>query len=102
MVIHIRIKVANSTLRMHLYMWSNQFNGLAFHLISLTYISIDLCSVEARVIISTGSTKLNPVLFAYFQDGRQLLGLNLYILVVNHCFTSLFGTKGLLSDIIIR
>ena len=24
------------------------------------------------------------------------------VVVVNHCFTSLFGTKGLLSDIIIR
>ena len=38
------------------------------------YILIDLCSVEARVIISTGSTKFHPVtilLFAYFQDGRQ-------------------------------
>ena len=44
------------------------------------YILIDLCSVEARGIISTGSTKFYPVaifLFAYFQDGRQLLGLNL-------------------------
>ena len=25
-----------------------------------------------------------------------------YVVVVNHCFTSLFGTKGLLSDIVIR
>ena len=44
------------------------------------YILIDLCSVEARVIISTGSTKFYPVsifLFAYLQDGRQSLGLNL-------------------------
>ena len=24
------------------------------------------------------------------------------VVVVNHCFTSLFGTKGLLSDIVIR
>ena len=27
---------------------------------------------------------------------------NTTVVVVNHCFTSLFGTKGLLSDIIIR
>ena len=27
---------------------------------------------------------------------------NVVVVVVNHCFTSLFGTKGLLSDIIIR
>ena len=26
----------------------------------------------------------------------------LKVVVVNHCFTSLFGTKGLLSDIVIR
>ena len=40
------------------------------------YILIDLCSTEARVIISNGSTKFHPVaifLFAYFQDGRQYL-----------------------------
>ena len=28
--------------------------------------------------------------------------IGLLLLVVNHCFTSLFGTKALLSDIIIR
>ena len=44
------------------------------------YILIDLCSVEPRVIISTGSTKFYPVaifLFANFKDGRQSLVLNL-------------------------
>ena len=44
------------------------------------YSFIDLCSVEAGVIISTGSTKFHPVaifLFAYFQEGRQSPGLNL-------------------------
>ena len=52
--------------------------NLAIH--TEVYILIDLCSVEARVIISTGSTKFHPVaifLFAYFQDGRESLGLNL-------------------------
>ena len=29
-------------------------------------------------------------------------GTGQVVVVVNHCFTSLFGTKGLLSDIIIR
>ena len=29
-------------------------------------------------------------------------GLILVVVVVNHCFTSLFGTNGLLSDIVIR
>ena len=28
--------------------------------------------------------------------------LEILVVVVNHCFTSLFGTKGLLSDIVIR
>ena len=52
------------------------------------YILIDLCSEEARVIISTGRTKFYPVtifLFAYFQDGRQSLGLNLW----NHIYLRL-------------
>ena len=29
-------------------------------------------------------------------------GLCKVVVVVNHCFTSLFGTNGLLSDIVIR
>ena len=41
---------------------------------------IDLCSAEARVIISTGGTKFHPVaifIFAHFQDGHQSLNSNL-------------------------
>ena len=32
----------------------------------------------------------------------QLTGSLPDVVVVNHCFTSLFGTKGLLSDIVLR
>ena len=31
-----------------------------------------------------------------------LLAINMVVVVVNHCFTSLFGTKGILIDIVIR
>ena len=34
-------------------------------------------------------------------DGSKCIKV-VVVVVVNHCFTSLFGTKGLLSDIIIR
>ena len=33
---------------------------------------------------------------------KTLENLRDQVVVVNHCFTSLFGTKGLLSDIVIR
>ena len=33
---------------------------------------------------------------------REKLEKELVVVVVNLCFTSLFGTKGLLSDIVIR
>ena len=35
-------------------------------------------------------------------DMIQVKSASDVVVVVNHCFTSLFGTKGLLSDIIIR
>ena len=37
-----------------------------------------------------------------YNSGGQHHCLLSPVVVVNHCFTSLFGTKGLLSDIIIR
>ena len=52
---------------------------------------IDLCSAEARVIISTGSTKFHPVaifLFAYFQDGRQSLNSNLKMIISAHIYSN--------------
>ena len=51
---------------------------------------------------------LQPLVFLYArryvnQDDFLFAENRKYVLVVvNHCFTSLFGTKGLLSDIIIR
>ena len=35
-------------------------------------------------------------------DMCAIIVYNYVVVVVNHCFTSLFGTKGLLSDIVIR
>ena len=32
----------------------------------------------------------------------ELKQTHVVLVIVNHCFTSLFGTKGLLSDIVIR
>ena len=37
-----------------------------------------------------------------FNSSVVLAELVTYLVVVNLCFTSLFGTKGLLSDIVIR
>ena len=38
----------------------------------------------------------------YSEELEVCQGEIMVVVVVNHCFTSLFGTKGLLSDIIIR
>ena len=73
-LIHLKMEVNVSELCSQAECWYN----LEIH--TEAYILIDWCSVEARVIISTRSTKFYTVaifLFAYFQDGRQSLGSNL-------------------------
>ena len=47
-------------------------------------------------LYSTFKTMINLI------DGGAKSELKGTVVVVNHCFTSLFGTKGLLSDIVIR
>ena len=43
--------------------------------------------------------------YSYFLSGYLLSGHGKFdeqVVVVNHCFTSLLGTNGILSDIVIR
>ena len=56
--------------------------------ISATVVDI----LVTKVVASISATAID---IYYIVVGRV-------VVVVNHCFTSLFGTKGLLSDIVIR
>ena len=50
------------------------------------------------------NTNTNPANFFFYAILVDVIFVFVFMceVVVNHCFTSLFGTKGLLSDIIIR
>ena len=53
------------------------------------------------ILLDVGSTVL-PLEHISFYYQLECLTLLLKVVVVNQCFTSLFGTNGLLSDIVIR
>ena len=61
-----------------------------------------------KPLVGKGETLKGTRKKAFSVNGEALEGLEknevnrALVVVVNHCFTSLFGTKGLLSDIIIR
>ena len=55
-----------------------------------------------KVSKDRGATDLLAVIARYDECNVTVRDcVSTYVVVVNHCFTSLFGTKGLLSDIII-
>ena len=53
-----------------------------------------------QIIKRRGLQKIAPLMFAL--DHPNYARWLPLVVVVNHCFTSLFGTNGLLSDIVIR
>ena len=58
---------------------------------------VKMCKIKNHILLAR--------LLILIKKGGLLqlkFGVVVVVVVVNHCFTSLFGTKGLLSDIIIR
>ena len=89
---HLRLSAAAKQDLAWLKIFSMQFNGVAYWISSnplcptMLWSDSDASSYAAAAV-HTGD---------YFYSSFRV------VVVVNHCFTSLFGTTGLLNDIVIR